>query len=127
MDSNCSWCGFGCVPRRLRGGRRHAALDCISLFSAESTASTVEAVSGFTQYATMEEAAAVMGFAMTVPDAVDGYSYQEIQANPENGIFEVVFYTEYNTEEAEGRGQELGSARGLVQRISAAITIPLLR
>ena len=80
---------------------------------AESTASTVEAVSGFTQYATMEEAAAVMGFAMTVPDAIDGYSYQEIQANPENGIFEVVFYTEYNTEEAEGRGQEIRFRKGI--------------
>ena len=126
MDSNCSWCGFGCVPRRLReeGGQPASAAGTPP---AESTASTVEAVSGFTQYATMEEAAAVMGFAMTVPDAIDGYSYQEIRQIPKM-VFLRLFSTQSIIQKRpKGAGRRSGSARGLVQRISAAITIPLLR
>ncbi len=68
-----------------------SAIMALSLAACGSKEKATEIPDPFTEYRTVAEAAAAVGFDISVPDAIDGYTDLTIRADAESGMIELIY------------------------------------
>lgn len=101
------------------------AVMALSLAACGGNKKTTEIPNPFTEYATLDEAAKAVGFDISVPDAIDGYTERIIRAEVDSKMLEVIYQNgesdEIRIRKAVGAEDISGDLNEYAQSNTAAI------